>query len=204
MKKKCLYLIIITISLVFVSVVKADTYSKFVTTKYFSKNRAFYVIVTPDKKATLYKGKTKIWTILLPELPGKMLVSNDGNRAIMMENYYGNNNDRKKEVLIFFGENGDKITSYDLETLADFNNVLHTNSGSHWLENYEIDEETNELIINTIVLSCPLVEKNDKKVDLKKVAKCKKPKPNEVITFSLSDGKLLSRTKIETMEKGKL
>ena len=201
MKKKYLYLIIITISLLFVTVVKADTDSKFQTTKYFSKSRAFYVIVTPDKKATLYKDKTKMWTILLPELPGKMLVSNDGNRVIMVENYYGNNNDRKKEVLIFFDENGNKISSYDLETLADFNNVLHTNSGSHWLKNYELDEEENQLIINTIVLSCPLVEKNDKKVDLKKVDKCKKPKPNEVITFSLSDGKLLSRTKIETVEK---
>ena len=201
MKKKYLYLIIIAISLVFVSVVKADTDSKFVTTKYFSKNRAFYVIVTPDKKAILYKGKTKIWTILLPELPGKILVSNDGNRVIMMENYYGNNNDRKKEVLIFFDEKGIKLKSYDLESLADFNNVLHTNSGSHWLKNYEVDEAENELIINTVVISCPLIEKNSKIVDLKKIDECKKPKPNETIKFSLSDGKLLSRTKTETVEK---
>ena len=201
MKKKYLYLLVITISLVFVSVVKADTDNKFVTTKYFSKNRKFYVIVTPDKKATLRNGRKNIWTRLFPDLPGKLLVSDDGKRVIMIENYYGNNNDRKKEVLIFFDEKGNKLKSYDLESLADFNNVLHTNSGSHWLKNYEVDEAENELIINTVVISCPLIEKNSKIVDLKKIDECKKPKPNETIKFSLSDGKLLSRTKTETVEK---
>ena len=201
MKKKFYYFPIIIIFLVLATVAQAERDDKFQTTKYFSKNRAFYVIVTPDKKATLYKGKTKIWTIVLPELPGKMLVSNDGNRVIMMENYYGNNNDRKKEVLIFFGETGNKILSYDLESLADFNNVLHTNAGSLWLENYELDEEKNNLIINTIVLSCPLIENASKKVDLKRVNKCRKPKPNEKIIFSIVDGVLLSRTKIESAKK---
>ena len=40
-------------------VAKADTYSKFETTKYYSKNQEFHVEVTPDKKAILYKNKKR-------------------------------------------------------------------------------------------------------------------------------------------------
>ncbi len=201
MKKKYYYFLVITISLIFVSLVKADTVGKFETTKYFSKNREFFVTVTPDKKATLRKGRKKIWTQLLPELPGKMLVSNDGKRVIMIENYYGDNNERKREILIFFGENGNKISSYNLESLADFDNVLHTNSGSHWLDSYEMNQEKNEFVVYTIVLSCPLIEKISSNIDLKKVDECSKPKPNEKILFSTIDGSLLSRTKIASAEK---
>jgi len=201
LEKKCFYLLIITVLFVFGSVVKADTYSKFETTNYYSKNREFFVIVTPDKKAVLYKGNKKIWTQTLPELPQSLLVTNDGKRVVMIENYYGNSREPKKEVINFFGENGNKLSSYNLENLADLENILHTISSSHWLDKYEMNQEKNEVVIETFVLTCPLIGNVSNEEDLKKVDECRKPKPKERIVFSVVNGSLLSRTKIETTEK---
>lgn len=201
MKKKQSFLFIALMFLSLVYVAKAQTDDKFKTTNYFSKNKEYFVKVTPNKTAIFYRGRKKVWTKKLPELPGNLLISNDGKRVIMIENFYGNNNDRKKDVLIFFNEKGDKIANYDLESLADFDNVLHTNSGSKWLEDVELNQSKNELVLNTIALSCPLVENGAKVVDLKKIDKCKKPKPKEKITFSIAEGKLLSRKQVETIEK---
>lgn len=201
MKKTYSFLFIALVFLSFVLVSKAQTDEKFKTTNYISKNREYFVRVTPNKIASLYKGRKKIWTKSIPELPGNMLVTDDGKRVIMIENYYGNNNDRKREVVIIFGEKGDKIAGFELASLADFDNVLHTNSGSKWLDNVELNQSKNELVVNTIVLSCALVENGAKIVDLKMIDKCKKPQPKEKITFSIVDGKLLSRTQVGSAEK---
>ncbi len=198
MRKKCNYLLVALFFLLLTTFVQAQNVNKFEVTKYFSKNREYFVKVTPDKKAVLYRGNKKVRTQILPALPGSLLITNDGKRLIMIENYFGNNNDRKTEVLIFFDEKGDKISGFNLESLADFDNVLHTNTGSSWLDTFEINQSKNELILNTIVLTCPLVENSPKAVDLKKVNECKKPKPKEKITFSTVDGKLISRTDVAT------
>jgi len=201
MRKLYLCVLAITLSFIFGLVIKADTYSTFVTTDYYSKNRAFFVKVTPNKRATLYKGTRKIWTKLLPELPQDLLVTNNGKRVVMIENYYGNNNERKKEVIIFFNEKGNKISSQTLESLADFENVNHTVSNAHWLEKYELNQEKNEVVIATFILTCRLPERVSNEEDIKEYDECSQLKPKEKIGFSVIDGSLLYRTKIENTEK---
>jgi len=199
--KKYLCLLITGVYLIFSSVIQADTYSKFVTTDYYSQNRKFFVQVTPDKKAILFKDGKRIWTQPLPELPMKLLVTNDGKRVVMIENYYGNNRNPKKEVIIFFDENGIKLSSQTLESVADLKRVLHTISSSHWLKNYELNQIQNKIVVDTVILTCPLIERVSNEEELKKVDECMKEKPNEKIVFSLDDGKILSRSQIETAEK---
>ena len=198
---KYLYSPVITICFIFSSIIYADTYSKFETTDYYSKNRRFFVRVKPDKKATLYKNGKMVWTQSLPELPMKLLVTDDGTRVIMIENYYGNRRDPKKEVIIFFNEKGAKFSSQTLKDVADLKNVMHTISSSSWLENYELNQNESEIIIKTTVLTCSLIERVSRVDDLRKVDECMKPKPKEKIVFSVLDGKILSRSAINTAEK---
>ncbi len=199
---KCFNLLIFIVSVcLFVSSAKADTYSTFKTTNYYSANRRFFVKVNPNKKAVLYRNGKKVWTKVLPELPQTLLVTNDGKRMVMIENYYGNQNERKKEVIIFFDENGNRLSGFDLGSLADYQNVLHTTSASYWLDKYKFNQKENQLIVNTVILSCPLLEKVSSVEDVKKFDECIKPKPKERIIFSVTDGALLSRTEIEANEK---
>ncbi len=198
---KYFYLPIFISAFLLGSSVKADTYNTFETSNYYSANRKVFVKVTPNKKAVLYKNGRKVWAKVLPELPMNLLVKNDGKRVVMIENYYGNQNERKKEVVIFFDENGNRLSGFDLGSLADYQNVLHTISNADWLDKYEFNQEENQLIVDTVVLSCPLLEKVPNDEDMKKVDECIKPKPKENITFSLIDGTLISRTEIEANEK---
>ncbi len=181
--------------------VKADTFSKFQTTEYFSKNRNYVIKVTPDKKAVLKNKNKIIWKKSLSELPETLLITDDGKRTIMIENYYGNNGDRKKEVLIFFDEKGNKLSSFVLEDLADFENILHTTSGSHWLGKYEFNEDNSELIVESVALTCPLPNGIKSEEDRKKIDECRKFKQNENFVFTIATGTLLSRTKIEITKK---
>ncbi len=198
---KFLHLLIFAGVFLLGSSVKADTFSTFETTNYYSANRKFFVKVTPNKKAVLYKNGKKVWTKVLPELPEHLLVTNDGKRIVMIENYYGNNNDAKKEVIIFFDENGNRLSGFALEGLTDFQQVWRTTSGSHWLGKYELNQEESQLLIKTVVRSCPLPEKVSNDEDLKKVDECIKPKPKEKIIFLVTDGTLISRTGIAANEK---
>lgn len=198
--RKYFYLLIFANFFLLGSLVKADTYSTFETTKYYSANRRFFVKVTPNKKAVLYKNGKKVWTKFFSELPRFLLITNDGRRLVMIENYYGNNNEAKKEVVIFFDENGNRLSGFALEDLANFHQVLQTTSGFDWLGKYELNQE-GQLLIKTVILSCPLLEKVSNDKDMKKVDECIKPKLKEKIVFSVADGTLISRTEIEASEK---
>jgi hypothetical protein len=71
--------------LILVTSTRADTYITFTTMRYYSANRRYYVEVTPKRRATLYRAgsrrPTRQWIRVLPELPERLLVTNDGKRV---------------------------------------------------------------------------------------------------------------------------
>ena len=91
--KKYIALLVLLCSVVFVQGICADTYSTFQTTRYYSANRRYLVIVTEKKRATLYrKGRKlqRVWSRTLSALPQKLFVTTDGKRVVMVDRYYGN------------------------------------------------------------------------------------------------------------------
>ncbi|MBA4184372.1 MAG: hypothetical protein H0X49_10210, partial [Acidobacteria bacterium] len=101
--------------------VRADSYSTFQTTRFYSANRRFVVVVNENKRATLYRNGRKlhrVWRETLTDLPNQLFVADDGKRVAIVDRYYGNNGSSSLPVVIFLDENGKRFSTHLLGDLA--------------------------------------------------------------------------------------
>lgn len=176
---------------------RADTYSTFVRTEYYSANREYFVVVTDKELATLYRvepsGPRRLWIHVLPQLPGHLLVTNDGNRVALIDRYYGNGHNPNMPAVIWFNENGNEIARHRLADVADLSKVNMTTSASHWYDKVAFTPDETALVIDTIVAkrdptTCGHVNSAQEADD------CGRSIPHEQLRFDTATGKLTSRT----------
>lgn len=172
----------------------ADTYSTFQTTRYYSPNRHYFVVVTEKKMTTLYQNGRRlrrVWRRTLPELPGTVMVANDGRRVIVIERYYGNNHMPTLKVITTLGETGQEIVSYQLREVANLERVLTTISASHWYGGAEFSQYGNSLLVKTVVAKrqCSGTVKSAEEAN-----ECMESVPYEQLRFDLTTGRLIERT----------
>lgn len=188
--------------LVLVTSARADTYSTFTTRRYYSTNRHYFVEVTPERRASLYRVDSRQprrqWTGILPALPGRLLVANDGSRVAVIDRYYGNARDPNMPAVVLLNGTGKEIARYRLSEVADLSRVLTTTSSAHWYSTVAFTPNEDYLIIDTIVAkrdraTCTRVNSAEEADD------CFKSTPYEQLRFGTADGKLISRTNIAAL-----
>lgn len=201
MKLKICFVLIV-ISLILATNVRADTYSTFQTKRFYSANRRYFVEVTEKKRATLYRNGRRfrrVWTLILPELPGKLLVTDDGNRVAMVDFYYGNNHDPNAPVVIIFGGDGKEIARHLLKDVADLSRTTATTSMSYWYRDVKLTQGERSLVIDTIVAKyerskCGNVKSAEEVEKMWEI--CMATVPSEKLSFDLATGKLLTRENV--------
>lgn len=178
---------------------RADTYSTFETTRYFSANGHYFVEVTPKQQATLYlygsRRSRRQWSRVLPALPGRLLVSNDGKRVAIVDRYYGNGGDPDMPAVILLNETGSEIVRYRLAEVANLPKVMSTTSAAHWYSKVEFSPDESDLLIETMAgkrdpAACTRINSSEQADD------CLRSAPYEQLRFRMSDGELISRTNI--------
>ena len=178
------------------AITSPDTYSTFQTTRYYSSNRHYFVVVTEKKTATLYQNGRRlrrVWRHTLPELPGTLMVANDGHRVIVIDRYYGNNHMPTLKAITTLDERGREIASYQLREIANLERVLNTISASHWYGDAEFSKDGSFLAVKTVVA------KRQCSQNVKSAAEaneCMESVPYEQLRFELATGKLIERTSI--------
>ena len=195
-------LILITLILVLASITRADTYSSFKTTRFYSANGRYFVEVTPNKHATLYANGRSLerrWSRALPELPARLFITNDGTRVVMVDYYYGNNGTASANVVIFFDEVGNQIAAHPLAAVANISRVFQTTSSAHWYYGALFTPDQATFILETIVRTCdPPNTTIQLQKDLDALEKCMQAQPYEELRFSMSTGALISKLDIQT------
>jgi len=180
----------------FAPVTGADTYSTFQTMRYYSPNRHYFVEVTEKKTATLYQNGRRlrqVWRHTLPELPGTLMVANDGRRVIVIDRYYGNEHLPTLKAITTLDEMGREIVSYQLREVANLERALNTISASHWYGGAEFSQDGSFLAVKTVVAKrqCSPTVKSAEEAN-----ECMESVPYEQLRFELATGKLIERTNI--------
>jgi hypothetical protein len=191
-------LIVLLCSVVFVPGVRADTYSTFQTTRYYSADRRYLVVVTEKKRATLYRNGRRlrrVWSRTLPELPQKLFVTNDGKRIAIVDRYYGNGRSPETPVVVILGERGDQIASHRLGDVVNLKRVVQTISAAHWYREARLAPSGETLIVETHIT------KRDWDECLRNMPpedgeKCWETVPHQQLRFSLSSGELIERVSL--------
>ena len=186
----------LTISLAFViltTAAHADTYSTFKTTRYYSANRRYFVEVTPNRRAVLYRVDSKHsraqWIRVLDSLPGELLVTNDGRRVAIIDRYYGNGANPETPAVILLNEKGQEIARHRLRDVANLSKVITTTSTAHWYSAVAFTPDESYLTIDTVVAErdrakCAHVNSPEE------ADACWRSVPYEQLRFSVADGKL--------------
>jgi len=194
--KSCVCPILLFALIVSASIARADTYSTYQTTRYYSSNHRYFVEVTEKKRATLYQNGRRvrrIWRRSLPELPGQLMVSNLGNRVVIIDRYYGNDHQPTLKAITTLNERGGEIASYELREVAMLSRVLRTISASHWYGGAEFSRDGRFLLVKTLIAKrqCPQIVESPEEA-----AECIKSLPYEQLRFDLATGKLIERASI--------
>lgn len=185
--------------LVLVTTTRADSYSTFTTTKYYSADRRFYVEVTPKRLATLYRVDSRRprrqWSRVLPALPDRLLVSNDGTRVAIVDRYYGNGGNPEMPAVVLLNETGSEIASHKLAEVANLSKVITSTSAAHWYSKVAFSSDESDLLIDTIVAKrepalCTRINSSEESDD------CSRSIPYEQLRFRIANGELISRTNI--------
>jgi tetratricopeptide (TPR) repeat protein len=195
----------IIVAIVFLAlgaIAHADTYSTFQTTRYYSTNHQYFVEVTPNKRATLYlsgRRLQQVWSRVLPELPARLFIANDGKRVVMLDYYYGNGRSPSANVLLLFDETGSLIASHSLGEVANLSRVPQTTSSAHWYYGALFTPDQSILIVETIVRKCEPPKWNVQSQEEREAyEECMKVQPYEELRFSMATGKLISRVDIQS------
>lgn len=178
--------------------VDADTYSAFQTTRFYSANRRYLVVVTGKKRATLYRNGRKlrrVWSRTLPELPQQLFVTSDGRRVAMVDRYYGNGGSPGTPVVVILGESGDQVASHRLGDVVNLKRVMHTISAAHWYREARLADGGEMLLIETHAT------KRDWDECLRNATpgegeKCWETVPYQRLRFSMSSGELVDRVSL--------
>jgi hypothetical protein len=182
----------------------ADTYSTFKTTIYYSPNRTSYVVVNKNARAILYRHNKQIWSRILPHLPGNLLVTNDGNRVILIDSYYGNGSSPHFPVIIIYGKNGSEIARYSLEQLADLTKIPETTSTAIWYRNAYLSKDNRFVLIDTVTFKEPNRLKCKESHSFEQIDRCTATAPYEELKFDVNTTQLISRTKLTQGESANL
>lgn len=186
--------------LLIVTSTRADTYNTFVRTEYYSANREYFVVVTEKQLATMYRvesrGPRRLWVHVLPQLPGELLVTNDGSRVALIDRYYGNGHNPNLPAVIWLNENGNEIARHRLADLADLSRVIMTISASHWYNEVAFTPDESALVIDTVVAkrdraTCAHVN------SAADADECGRSIPHEQLRFETASGKLVSRVAMQ-------
>ena len=191
-------LIVLLCSVAFVPSICADTYSTFQTSRYYSANRRYLVIVTEKKRATLYRNGRRlrpVWSLTLPELPQKLFVTNDGKRVAIVDRYYGNGGSPETPVVVILGENGAQIVSHRLGNVANLKRVMQTISSAHWYKQAQLAPGDEILIIETHVTKRDWDECH-RNTRSEEMAKCWETVPYQQLRFALSSGELIEKVSL--------
>ena len=176
----------------------ADSYVAFTKRKYYSADRSYFVQVTEDKRATLYRNGKKlkrVWAVKLEALPGALFVTNDGKRTVIVDRYYGNGHVAETPVVIFLDEKGKQIASHKLGDVADLKRVPTTISASHWLKDASLSADQQSLVIRSQVLRMPWPE-CQKTVKPEEQGKCWESIPYQQLRFALATGEIVERVDV--------
>jgi hypothetical protein len=176
----------------------ADTYITFPTTRYYSANRRYFVVLTEKKSATLYhngRGLRRVWSRKLQELPQQLFVTNDGKRVAMVDRYYGNGGSPKTPVVIILGENGYQIASHLLGDLTNLKRVVETTSSARWYGDSRLSVDGEMLMIDTNIMKRDWDECS-RNLPTEARAKCLETVPYQQLRFSLSSGELIERVSL--------
>ena len=186
----------------FAPIVRADLYSTFQTTRYYSSNRRYLVIVTEQKRAALYRNGrrvSRIWSQALSELPSRVFVTNDGKRVVMFERYYGNNNNPSMPVITIYNDRGVQIARNLLGEVANLERVMTTISSAHWYREIRLSPDERFLQIETEVarvenwaecfMNTPVEEQIERD-------RCLETIPYLQLRFALENGELVERISV--------
>jgi Tetratricopeptide repeat len=189
----------LSLTLLFGAPSRADSYDTFRTKRFYSANHRYFVLVTPAKQAMLYQSKRqprKLWSTNLPELPAHLFVSDDGNRVVMIDHYYGNGRRPNASVVLFLGEDGRAFARHTLGEVANLSLVPQTTSSAHWLYGALFSPDQSAIIIETIARNCE-PSSLQLKIDLPSQETCLAGEPYEELRFSMATGQIISRSKIQ-------
>lgn len=189
--------VIITLALLLIATsTRADTYSAFTRTEYYSANHKYFVVVTEKQLAMLYRvearGPRRLWTHVLPQLPEHLLVTNDGRRVALIDRYYGNGGNPNMPAVVWFNEHGNEIARHRLADVAALSRVNETTSAAHWLSKVAFTPDESALLTDTIVAkrdpaTCTNMNSAAEADD------CGRSIPYEQLRFDAAGGKLVSR-----------
>jgi len=192
---------VILVTMAVRSDVRADTYATFQTARFYSSTRRFFVRVTPDRRATLYRlgGRAwQVWRRKLATLPAHVLVSNDGHRVVLIDIQYGNGRDPDARVVTILGDRGNEIASYTLHEVANLKLVLQTISDAHWYYGASFSADSKELTIETAVRRCsPPTHSIRSLQEARAAQECDQAVPYERIVFSAATGAIIARANVE-------
>ncbi len=204
--KRCIALLVLLCSGVFVPSVCADTYSTFQTTRYYSTNRRYLVVVNEKKRATLYRNGRRLrrlWSRTLPELPNQLFVTGDGKRVAVVDRYYGNGGSPEARVVVILDEGGDQLASHRLGDVVELGRVLQTISDAHWYRAAHISPDGRTLVIDTQVLRLDPDECR-RNVRPGEPDRCWEPVPFQQLRFALATGDLIERTDLASRQSRRL
>lgn len=177
---------------------KADVYNRFVTERYYSANRRYVIKVNASKEAALYRrGRhlRRIWKRKLPQLPGELLVSNDGKRIVIVDRAYGNYSDAATPVVIILDERGRQIESHSLGEVADLSRVQMTTSSAHWYDKARLTLDGKHLVIETQIAKVER-EKCQYVASAEEADEYWKSIPHERLQFATATGQIVTRIKL--------
>lgn len=183
---------------------RADTYSTFTKRRYYSADRRYFVEVDEKKRATLYRNGARPrrgWRRPLEELPGDLIVSNDGKRAAVLDRYYGNGNDPSTTVVLILDESGRDLARYSLREVAELGRVLRTTSATHWYGGASFTADGMFLVVETLVLTCERPEHITSEADAALADKCDRLMPYERLRFEAGTGRIIDRSFINRTDK---
>lgn len=176
---------------------RADTYSTFTKRRYYSADRRYFVEVDEKKRAALYMNGARPlrgWTRTLEELPGWLVVSNDGTRAAVIDCYYGNGGNPSATSVLILDESGRDLARYALREVAELRRVVETTSGMHWYGGASFTADGISLAVETIVKTCERPSKVTSEADAALADKCDRLMPYERLRFDAGTGRLVDRS----------
>jgi hypothetical protein len=183
---------------------RADTYSTFSKQRYYSADRRYFVEVDEKKRAALYMNGARPlrgWKRTLEELPGWLVVSNDGTRAAVVDRYYGNGGDPSTTVVLILDESGRDLARYSLREVAELGRVSETTSGVDWFEGASFTADGGFLVVETVVKTCQRPPNVTSDADHALADKCDRLMPYERLRFDAGTGMMIDRSFINRTDE---
>jgi hypothetical protein len=173
-------------------VIRESAIQPFTKTRYYSANKQYFVEVTKNGRAALYRARRRrpsqlVWIRKLKILPAKLIVTSDGRRVATIDRYYGNGGNPTMPAVILLNEEGYEIASYALSEVANLARVIQTTSSAQWYGTATLSADEKELVINTEVskrdrATCDHIRSSEHTYE------CARSVPYEELHFSMITG----------------